>query len=186
MNGNTTSKAYKLNFDIENYRGVGPVSPTELDSDRLWLTGESKAKNWSAPELMFSIPESQNDSIADISWFGPGFYTFSEKAVDTLQHQLKAHGELLPAEVEGHRLMAFNPLNSIDCLDQASSKYNIRRNGKIGRLLKPSIDTNKTNGAALFQTPETYRNTLFASEAFKQAYDEAGLTGLLFEDCTKP
>ncbi len=178
--------AYRLEFDANRFRGIGPLNSADLDSDLLWLNGESKARSWNPPELIYSVPENSEDSIADVSWLGPGFFAFSKKAIEALGGLLEATGELLPIEVEGDKLMAFNPLNVQDCLDAATSQYNIRRNGNIGRLLKPSIDLAKIGEKALFQTPETQRNILFSTDEFKQAYEAAGLTGLLFVDCTKP
>ncbi len=178
-------KVYKLNFDAENFRPVGPVNPTELDNDQLWLTGDSKKDIWQPPAMNYATAESAADAIADISWLGPGFYVFNKKAIDALSSLLNPAGELLPITVSDDPLEAFNPTNLVDCLDQATSQYNIRRNGNIGRLLKPSIDTTKLHDLALFRTPEAQRNALFATEVFKQAYDTAGLIGLIFEDCTK-
>lgn len=178
--------AYKLEFDANRYRGIGPLNSADLDSDLLWLNGESKSKSWNPPELAYSIPESSEDSITDVSWLGPGLFAFSKKATEALGGLLEAAGELLPIEVEGDKLMVFNPLNVQNCLDTATSQYNNRRNGNIGRLLKPSIDLSKIDEKALFLTPETQRNMLFATDEFKQAYEAAGLTGLIFIDCTKP
>lgn len=52
-------------------------------------------------------------------------------------------------------------------------------------MLKASIESSKPNGADIFQTPETYRTMLFASDASKSAYESAGLTGLALENVTK-
>lgn len=177
---------YKIEFDIDHYRGIGPVNSADLDSNTLWLNGMSKSGEWEPPELMYSIPESSNDSIADVSWLGPAFFAFNQNAIAALEDLLLESGELLPIQVEGNQLMAFNPLNTLNCLDVATSQYNIRRNGNIGRLLRPSIDLEKINEKALFQTPETHRNMLFSTERFKRAYEMAGLSGLLFVECSKP
>lgn len=186
MSGDFTMNIYKLEFDANHFRGIGPLNPADLDSGVLWLNGESKENDWNPPELAYSVPESSEDSIADVSWLGPGFFAFNQKAIDALEGLLTAAGELLPMEVEGDKLAAFNPLNIQDCFDAATSQYNIRRNGSVGRLLKPSIDPSKINEKALFQTPETQRNMLFSTEKFKRAYEAAGLKGLIFIDCTKP
>jgi len=186
MSGDLAMNAYKLEFDAEHYRGIGPIDASALDSDLLWLNGESKARIWNPPELNYSVPQSSADSIANVSWLGPGFFAFDKKATEALQGLLVIAGELLPIEVDGDQLMAFNPLNIQDCLDVDTSQYNIRRNGSIGRLLKPSIDVSRIAPKALFQTPETQRNMLFSTGEFKQAYMAAGLTGLIFIDCTKP
>ncbi|MDN3639637.1 hypothetical protein QWY82_12605 [Simiduia curdlanivorans] len=178
------SAIYKVDFDLDHYLPVGPTNIDDLDGENLWVTGEPKATTWVSVPLHYGEPEHAGITVSDISWLGPAFFTFNEKAAAVLRELLVNAGELLEANIAGERHYAFNPLLKKPCLDVSSSQYNIRKNGQVGRLLTPAIDPNKTDKAAVFQTPETYRTMLFVSGEFKQAYDKAALTGLVFTACS--
>ena len=94
---------------------------------------------------------------------------------------MENNGELLELPMKSELLHAFNPHNEIDCFDKTRAQYKTRRNGERGRLLKPAFDESKVGDTELFQVPELLQTQFFVTDAFKQRYEEHGLTGLKFE-----
>ena len=173
---------YKITFDVEHFPLLVPVKEGDFDSDALWINGALKAELWKAPLMRYAMP-SKNGVRADITQITPGFFAFSEKAIDALHGLLKTHGELLELVVEGKTLVAFNPNNEIDCFDVNASTWNRRRNGERGRLIKPAFKIKKLTNIDIFQVPEHITNAFYVTDTFKRVYEKSNLSGLLFTTC---
>ena len=175
-------KVYSVSFDVENYRLLVPEHEADLDSGNLWINGTSKLQLWQAPLMRYATQEGV-EKIADITQITPGFFAFNEKAMDSLSELLKMNGELFELVVEDKTLFAFNPNNEIDCFNAKASEWHIRRNGKLGRLIKPAFVHSKLNSVTIFQVPESLQNAFYVTEHFKNTYEKSALSGLIFEQC---
>ncbi len=172
---------YSIQFDSENYLRISPVSSKDLEDGNLWINGNSKRQEWQSILMSYSCAEDKEE-IADITRVSPGFYTFNRKAIDALGDILISNGELLELLAKGAILHAFNPMNTISCLDQTLSVYRTKTDGSMGSLITPRIDTSKIPPSTpLFQIPELIQTKFFVTDIFKDRYDDAGLTGLLFK-----
>lgn len=172
---------YLLTFDAEHHRLLVPEREEDLDGSNLWIDGSRKLSSWRTPEMRYSERQGQ-ETVADIAQITPGFFAYSEKAVEALGSLLRDSGELLPFAVEGASLFAFNPQNEINCFDEAASEWRIRRDGSKGRLVKVALDTSKVApSVGVFQVPELIQTHVFATEKFRETYFKNGLTGLIFE-----
>jgi len=173
---------YNVTFDVENYRLLVPNNDADLDGENLWINGTSKAKNWKEPLMRYAAKQNI-EKVADITQITPGFFAFNSKALAALAKLLNKHGELFELTVEGKTLFAFNPNNEINCFNANASEWNVRRNRKRGRLIRPAFDHSKIKNSTIFQVPEYIQNTFYVNEDFKQTYDKSGLSGLIFELC---
>lgn len=171
---------FSIETQVEDYRTLVPVNPDDYDGGNLWINGQKKLSSWKAPQVHWSAQENDNEKTPDIAYLNPGFYAFNEKALSVLRNILEENGELLPLPIKGEQWMAFNPTNEIDCIDSEETEWKIRRSGDKGRILKLVLNESDCKDAAIFQIPETNKNSFYISEDFVNIVTVNQLTGIEF------
>lgn len=115
----------------------------------------------------------------DITFWG-NFLALNAKAFDALAPTIKADGEFLPIDVEGHSVTLFNCTQLAAEIPELSLiKY---EDGFPNGLQSLVFDENDAKGKAIFKSELEGCRALFVTELFKNACEENSLTGIWFDD----
>jgi len=102
--------------------------------------GKKKADHWHPPTIKWFDDDGRDlDKYKnpDISYFGSSAsLIFSPHASSLVKKSVCGMAELLPVLFENEAWCLLNIYNLIEVVDRPNCQYKIRKNGKIGRLLK--------------------------------------------------
>jgi hypothetical protein len=146
----------------------------------------SLMSRWSPPlfELVLSDEYGNKLPKSDFPTVIGGTSVVSSRAATRLQPILRVCGELLPIRLSNDldEYFLFNVTAVVNAVDMKQSKFFRLSSGKIGHCLKLVFDSAKIPSDALF-----FKNTqmgpiteIYATEAAKEAVENAGLTGYEF------
>jgi len=125
----------------------------------------------------------------DISYIGgPSSLIVSPHTQKLIASAVNDAAELLPIPFNGEIWHLLNVFNIINALDKKNSRYKIRNNGEIGRLLKPAFLPDKIPHAKLFTIPEKRSLYYFAEHYpddsennFKNIIEKNNIFGIEFK-----
>ncbi|PCI11846.1 MAG: hypothetical protein COB71_11055 [Thiotrichales bacterium] len=181
-----TDKANKKIFvmpPMNNKNRVGDID----DFD----TGIKKSGNWVPPSVEWFDDDGRDLNKykdPDISYISvPSSLIVSPYTQELIAHAVKDVAELLPIPFNNEAWYLLNVHNIIDAVDKENCKYNIRRNGEIGRMLKVAFFAEKIPHAKLFTVPEKRSTYYFAEHHpdnsennFKHIVEKNNLFGIEF------
>ncbi|MEK8127554.1 DUF1629 domain-containing protein [Paenibacillus filicis] len=105
----------------------------------------------------------------------------SKNALEKLVHFFEKNVEVLPYQFDDLECYAINVTNVIDCIDYSKSIYDKYEGyDVIKEIHKYSFQENLVLNENIFKIPEFRKTRIFVSESFKQAVEEAKLTGFQF------
>jgi len=148
-------------------------------------TPRSYSSVWKTLTVQFKACEpSCKNIIPDVSEnFGRLF--LSQKAHDCLSELLSTCGECLPVKFADDSGYIFNPLKTSEQLDANNEKTIVH--DQHGNLVNYGFHEEKVSGSPIFKTQLDRYSGIFCLESFKDAYEQAGLTGLMFHpDLSNP
>jgi hypothetical protein len=180
-------KVYGCYPDVDKYRQLVDLESEEVSEERfeeLSFDGIEKADNWNPPFLKW-IVEDEPEEIPDIAYWCPGTLVLSARATEVLRPIFSDVAEFLPVPVEGDEgWSALNVTNMQDAIDKVNSRYKIRSDGTVGRLLEMAIDKSKITNGVLFRIAGRHMY-LYSSDvpgSFKEIVEKNDLTGLEFDE----
>ncbi len=179
--------SYLLTTNPEGFKEFDLKSSEDEDIYTMRWIGDSKAKNWQAPELCVLEDEftSFNDEIADIASFKAGSFVFSKKAFDVLNPLFDGLVEFLPAKYEGDTWYILNVINVLDIVDREKSRHKIYKSGKVGFITHAFLKEVGESKSAIFIAKD-FHPYVFINEITRKAIAEAGLTGALIREYRNP
>jgi hypothetical protein len=182
-------KIYSITPDVEQYQQLC-YDEKEFTArlSELSFNGDAKLKNWKPPHVQWieGPPEGSARKKGyikpDVAYLA-GDLALNSKAIKQLKPGLITEAEFLPITVDGEEWAILNVINMQDVIDVANSRYKIRPDGKVGRMLKMALDTTRLTNAKLFR-PVGKPARIFTSDtpgSFKKLVEQGRLSGLLFE-----
>lgn len=181
-------KVYLLSIIPEGYKEITLSEDTLLEKyDLFCWNGTARTNNWNPPNLEwliddFSEPTDISPDITSVS----GVLTVNSKAKSALNDLLENQVEFLPAngpdDLDSWFLV--NITNVLDLMDTARSKFQIKKNGKIG-ICEHAYISAPPAGAHIFKV-RGFEPHIFASESVYSTIENAGLTGGLLREYQNP
>ncbi|MCF6256951.1 MAG: hypothetical protein L3K25_11760 [Gammaproteobacteria bacterium] len=155
-------------------------------------TGVKKSDNWIPPSIEWFDGDGRDLNKykdPDISYISvPSRLIVSPHTQKLIAPAVNDAAELLPIPFNGEIWYLLNVHNVIDAIDKENCKYNIRKNGEIGRMLKIAFFPGKTPHATLFTVPEKRSTYYFAEHHpddsennFKNIVEKNNLFGIEFK-----
>jgi hypothetical protein len=150
--------------------------------------GQPFPQGWKVPPFFIREPRLKRGNFVHwLAWI----LIADKKATDTLQDMFEKSGELFKFDYKGEEFSLFNPLNTLDVLDEENTIW--RRHYKTGNktevIEKYVFHQHRVSHeeVPIFKIPEK-RSELFTIEKegkdseneFKYRVEKAGLTGIKF------
>tara|TARA_Y100000296_G_scaffold23954_2_gene28315 strand:+ start:1270 stop:1812 length:543 start_codon:yes stop_codon:yes gene_type:complete len=152
--------------EVEDKRG---------DDDFILLTRPIRySEGWVPLELKFSMDDSLPVIPSISTWLN--YLVLHESAYSELKDLLAAFGEFLPCQHQGSKFYLFNPLTIAEDLDAIVPGSVTRKSELLSGI---RFDEKKLEGVPVFRSKESYI-TIYCSQIFKKAVEDADLQGLLF------
>lgn len=179
---------YSIHPDVEHYLSFA-INADEAES----ALGEetefhfderplSWAAQWQPMELDFySAIGKKVSELPDISQTN-GRLFLSDKAFQALKSVLEPFGEFLPITYQGNQGFLFTIFETADA---ALDKQLCTKN-EWGDITWIAFDTEKLSQAPIFRTEYDDYQSVFCQDEFRQVYEEAELTGLIFTEDLSP
>ncbi len=189
---------YRIHPDVERFKQLSDTEPEDMPDSRIMelvFDGKIKADNWNPPNLEWIVgtdlegPDrhtyDKHHKIPDITHCYPGCFVLSPKAASILMPVFEEEAEFLPVPVENENWVIMNVTNMQDALDKANSRYKIRSDGTVGRILEMVLDKSKITNARLFRLIDkpAILFTDGSPGSFKEIVESNKLTGLTFDEC---
>lgn len=134
----------------------------------------SYIKGWVPLELEFKMDGSLPTIPTASRW--RNYLVLHKSAYDQLRQLLEPHGEFLPCTHKGSTFYLFNTLTIAEELDGVKPD-SVCRNGSL--LSSIQFDEEKLKAVPVFRTKESFLS-VYCSDIFKKAVEEAELEGLRF------
>lgn len=174
---------------------LSQIGTTDLDAHRESIENSIHhriALSWKKPLVKFRKKRKQHP---DFCWLDDSceFPLFSQNAVDALGEVMRSDGELLPVDCEGTTFHVFHALKVADYIDWNLSQVTRNEYGDVEEFVDYVFDHSLLEGIGLFRilykikNPHAYVSRfasaeLFATDAFFDAWNEAGLTNADFDE----
>lgn len=175
-----TVRVYQWKSDLE---ARWLTTRREEDMDRLDFDGTARRAGWTplAVEWILDEPGDGRRKITDCPNLASGVPALSARATIALRPQLAGVGELLPLSHPTQEYFALNVTNVVDALDEEHS--DLTRFGSSGRVMRVKAYVFRAQALgphAVFKDQRLARNTVFVTEPFVRAVEQARLTGFDF------
>ena len=171
-------KIWKLWSYGEPYDDLEMVEPMTFE-ERQSFDGRSKINDW-IPRKVQKMDSNSNLVLGDYS--GYLFSAMTKRAVNILLPLMKENVEVLPLKCEYGEYYLINIITVLNCIDYEHAKYKMFSDQKrIMRFETYSFFEDKINQTHIFKIIDEPVRKPFVSDTFKNAVEEAGLTGFRFE-----
>lgn len=178
-------KIFRIRNDVNWFQCFLPND--EEDWPKLGGECQPILDGWTPPPVYVLYPTREE---GDFYQFGSGALITSPRATEALRTHLEMAGELLPLPHGGVTYTLLNVLECVNCLDHARTEWLLTPDGTRVRPLKYAFHPKRLTETRLFKIPETCRGEILVSEGadasehgeFREALEEAGLRGLVFEE----
>ena len=120
-------------------------------------------------------------AIPDVSLWRGLYLTLNQRAYDALSQAIGAEGEFLPMSIEGEHIYLFNCLTFGKEQEELCIRTYID-GMDVGGLDTLFFDEHDIQNKLLYKSLMEGARKLFASEKFKELYEQHNLQGLLFEE----
>lgn len=173
---------YILNADANKYQNL--VLADEDDWEVIYRFNGKPLRSFWMPlsvKVLYDDDQNKNLPASDFPLLFSTLPVFSERAVKLLEPLLKGDGELLPLSCNEGNYVAFNVTRVVDALNAEQSDLVRFSDGKIMDIRRYVFDRDKLTNGDLFKIPQTPQGKVFVTDKFKEAVQEAGLTGYVFE-----
>lgn len=141
-------------------------------------TNEPLSARWKPTECELAPVYRKGLTVPDVSYWG-SYLVMTEQAHQVLSKYLKSEGEFLPLTVSGQAMHIFVPL-VFGQEDPARTVKHFEDGYECGLEQLAFIDDDVAN-KSVFKSKLYGYHALFATEAFKQMFDQSGFTGLNFD-----
>lgn len=169
------SECQSIVFDIDDYLDVLEPSIGEKQAMFLPMVNLTVADFWQPIVLSYFQNEGAVE-LADVSLWKSGLLLMNQKGYDALHEVLAGSGEFLPCELHGKAAYIFNCL---ELKPEHGAKVSYKEKESWKQSVE-AIDFPAEWNEPLFKFKNELTFNLYASEAFRVAYDSNGLKGLSF------
>lgn len=180
-------KIYNIEADSDKYQTILPV----LDSNEIYeildFKGLPKEETWAPIEFYIDNPLAKQSDF--YSLINSAAFACNKKAIYKLGRFWDLSAELLPIFLEDRtELFIVNIIDCINALNPKDTEYAYYEDGtRSNRILKYAFHKNRFHESSIFKIPETantqiltYAGLKSPEDEFFSAYNESGLTGLIF------
>ncbi|RKM59591.1 hypothetical protein D6856_10270 [Butyrivibrio sp. XB500-5] len=171
-------KIYRLDFDVNNYKGIQLCEEADFDYYHMF-DGTSLKDNWTTRKVEF-YEEDEELKEGD----APGFNipVFNKRALEVLFPLIKDEVELLELQLGDEILYGINVLKIIDAVNYDLSEYRTFRDGKRIMAFKKYVFRNEMIiGTNIFKIVDLPRGDVFVSEDFYNYVINNNLEGFKME-----
>lgn len=141
-------------------------------------TNESLSARWKHTECKLAPFYQKGHSIPDISYWG-SYLVMTEQAYSVFQEPLSREGEFLPLSVSNKPMYIYIPL-MFGQEDITQTVKHFEEGYECG-LEQLAFDETDVSTKWIFKSAMYGFHALFASEAFKKAFEQAGFCGIVFD-----
>lgn len=178
-------RVYRIRRD-PRYQGFVPV-PSAAATHLVFDGTAREDEIWTPPAVTVDDPALR---AGDFWHLHPGALVSTPDAYESIAEFFEMAGERLPLPYRGHDYVLLNVTECINCLDQKATEWaSERSHGAQVSITHYAFHRNRFSQSSLFKIPETAESEILTLERyqdpedeFKSAVEEAGLTGLLFEE----
>ncbi len=184
-------KIYSINPDVERYQQLCyDEKEFNLRYSELTFNGDPKSQSWKPPHVEWiegpPVGSTRRKLYIkpDIAYLA-GDLALNTKATNLLRPLFGAEAEFLSISVDNEEWTLLNVTNMQDALDKANSRYKIRSDGTVGRMLEMALDKTQITNARLFRLVGK-PSKLFTDDtpdSFKEIVEGNKVTGLTFDEC---
>jgi hypothetical protein len=159
-----------------------PVDSDDFETLELLINGEPRKGTWK-PLRMKLIREDEGKRLrpSDAPWLSSGAVVLLETAVHVLGPVLEKHGELLPLDCPGCKLVAFNPTHVVDAVDLARSQVVRFKDGQLMDIRKYVFRPDVIRNLPAFKIPNFRISPTFFGQEIVDLWTEAKLKGMDFK-----
>jgi hypothetical protein len=179
-----------VNRDLGIYTPIGasgfelchPVHTKDFDRIIREIDGVSRKSNWTTIEMKI-VREDEGGQLkeSDAPWLGSHALVFRSHAVEKLNTELLAFGELLPLECGEGGLWIYNPGPVLDALDVSRASVVRFRDGRIMMVERYAFKEDVIRGVHIFKIAGMKVSPTFVSQQFLDLWVSCGLRGLEFQ-----
>lgn len=160
---------------------------TEKESEKLdpfLFGGESLKDVWDPSFELKYDKERSTKEISDVPRYSGYFFIVNEKALDVFMKMASEDLECLDFKCECGKYVILNLLGSVDCLDLEKSEYKVYKGAPniIQTYKKLCFKQEALQGKHLFRVRHCDHFIWMCSDEFKQAMEEAQITGIEFKE----
>jgi hypothetical protein len=170
---------YELRAMPDQYQILTTHGMPDWDPEPHWFARQPIAAEWRPPLLRLYDDKKRPLPVGDFPSFTALIPVFSERAVEALGDMLRANGELLPVHTATDTYYAFNPLTTLDALDEQDSEIARYPDGAIRSIQRHVFYQDRLRDATIFQIPQDL--VTFVTDTFVDRVKEAGLLGFRFD-----
>lgn len=178
---------YSVKVDSNKYQWLMPQVDEKELLDYLTFDCSQKLKTWQENEWYSFNPNSTEGNFYSIG--SGGAFVFDKLVYDSdLFTFLEMSGEIISIRFKGKELFIINVLESVNALDEKSTKWDIYNDGSRGRILDYSFFRDRISESTIFKIPQTCRSEILTysgvkdeDDEFIKMYHNLGFTGLIFE-----
>lgn len=180
--------SYLIDHDFENFYSltidIADVT-SKMPSYSQRFRAKPRLENWVVPKASFYKSENysgKEESIPDITTWALGNLVLSAYAYKVFNEKLASSGEFLPLLVGNKTYYMFNTLFVIPehAVDLSEAVDAIDSGVHMGKK-NVKFDDSKIENHLIFKSKTNKLTYSFATETFKNIYDENDLTGLTFK-----
>jgi len=169
---------YILDADVNKYRGIHYVNEEDVVEFSHRFNGTSMKRKWTGREKFAFVPARLPKG--DTPGLRSHIPVFSSKAVTVLEDFLEPNGELLPIICDKEKYFLFNVTKVVDALDEPNCELQLFDDGGIMDIVRYSFLKKKLIGVNIFKLPQDLLGWVYATDAFVDRVQAAGLKGFKF------
>lgn len=175
-----------LALQVDDFIDLMPEAYSDSQLLRFSYHNTSLADGWEGVRSRFvQSDDAPQLPIPDVSlWLSGAALVISSKAYEVLSELIAGFGELLPVTSDEGTFYIFNCRTSVDA-DPTQSEH-IIESGQVIGVKRLGFNSKDVGDTVIFKTSFNNCTDLFCSNAFKQAVEAHGLTGVKFSENLLP